>query len=356
MKDMIKFLALLLIAVGAGPASAAYWQWSRTAATNAGADPSINWAEGMSPSSVNDSARAMMARAAEQRDDVSGLLVTGGTSTAYTVTTNQGLNTPTPTDGQMIAVTMHATNGISATLAADGGTAYPVLSATGIPVASGTLVSGSPYSVKFSAANSAWMLRNFYGSPFSVPLGGVVVFTGATSPNSNFVFAIGQCISRTTYAAYFAMVAATYGACDGTTTFGVPDLRERSISFQGTMGGASSPGRITSGGSGIDGSTLAANGGSQTVTLGTNNLPAYTPSGNVSAPTVTINGQNVGTLTFGGSPQTVTATVSPGGVTVTTLTASATAPIFSGNAQGGTSAPVNNMPPTIILTALVRIF
>ena len=36
--------------------------WSRTAASNATADSSINWAEGQSPSSVNDSARAMMAR------------------------------------------------------------------------------------------------------------------------------------------------------------------------------------------------------------------------------------------------------------------------------------------------------
>lgn len=37
------------------------WQWSTTAANNATADPSINWAEGQAPSTVNDSARAMMA-------------------------------------------------------------------------------------------------------------------------------------------------------------------------------------------------------------------------------------------------------------------------------------------------------
>jgi hypothetical protein len=39
----------------------ALWQWSTTAANNATADPSINWQEGQPPSSVNDSARAMMA-------------------------------------------------------------------------------------------------------------------------------------------------------------------------------------------------------------------------------------------------------------------------------------------------------
>lgn len=42
------------------------WQWSTTAANNASADPSINWAEGQAPSTVNDSARAMMAAVASQ--------------------------------------------------------------------------------------------------------------------------------------------------------------------------------------------------------------------------------------------------------------------------------------------------
>jgi hypothetical protein len=36
-------------------------QWSQTAANNATADPTINWQEGQAPSTVNDSARAMMA-------------------------------------------------------------------------------------------------------------------------------------------------------------------------------------------------------------------------------------------------------------------------------------------------------
>lgn len=39
----------------------ALWNWSTIAANNANADPTINWAEGQPPSSVNDSARAMMA-------------------------------------------------------------------------------------------------------------------------------------------------------------------------------------------------------------------------------------------------------------------------------------------------------
>jgi len=42
-----------------------FWKWSRTAASNATADGSINWAEGQAPSTVNDSARAMMAAASK---------------------------------------------------------------------------------------------------------------------------------------------------------------------------------------------------------------------------------------------------------------------------------------------------
>src|SRR5215813_6172728 len=44
-----------------------FWKWSRTAANNATADGSINWAEGQAPSTVNDSARAMMAAASNER-------------------------------------------------------------------------------------------------------------------------------------------------------------------------------------------------------------------------------------------------------------------------------------------------
>ncbi len=51
-----------------------FWKWSRTAANNATADGSINWAEGQAPSTVNDSARAMMAAASKYRDDVGGAM------------------------------------------------------------------------------------------------------------------------------------------------------------------------------------------------------------------------------------------------------------------------------------------
>jgi hypothetical protein len=135
----------------------AFWQWSKTAATNAGVDPSINWAEGMPPAQVNDSGRAMMARSAEYRDDTSGLLVTTGTATAYAVTTNQGLPSP-PNDGQLIVVSFHTANGASATLSADGGTAFPIQDAPGTGLFAGGIVPGIPIPLKFRTASLGWIM------------------------------------------------------------------------------------------------------------------------------------------------------------------------------------------------------
>ena len=50
------------------------YKWSRVAASDATADSSINWQEGQAPSSVNDSARAMMAATAKYRDDIAGAI------------------------------------------------------------------------------------------------------------------------------------------------------------------------------------------------------------------------------------------------------------------------------------------
>lgn len=62
------------------------WAWSRTAASNANADSGINWAEGQTAASVNDSARAMMGRCAELLDDLGATQTTAGTANAQTLT------------------------------------------------------------------------------------------------------------------------------------------------------------------------------------------------------------------------------------------------------------------------------
>lgn len=358
-KELLKFLVLLSVALGAGPLSAQVYLWSKTASQNGAADPSINFSEGQSPSSVNDSARALMARVADWRDDSSGLLATSGGSTNYTVTTNSGLNA-TPNDGQLLAITMNVTNGTSATLAADGGTSFPIQSTAGSAVAAGTLVAGSPYTLKFSTSNSAWILRDFYGNPFIVPLGTVLPYSAFSAPSSNFAMANGQCISRTTYSAYFSLVGTQYGSCDGSTTFGVPDLRGRVIAGNDTMTG-SNAGRLSSSCS-PNSSTNAGVCGSQNITLTTNNLPPYTPVGSITGTAsvgVGLSASTGGAATGGAFAPDVSTQLAayPSGTrsnVVYNINNGSLAPSMS--PQGGTSVPVATVQPSLILTFVVRIF
>lgn len=56
------------------------------------------------------------------------------------------------------------------------------------------------------------------------PVGSFLWHTASTVP-TNYLEANGAAISRTTYAALFAVIGTTYGVGDGSTTFNVPDVR-----------------------------------------------------------------------------------------------------------------------------------
>lgn len=133
------------------------WKWSQTAATNDDVDSTINWQEGQSPGSVNNSARAMMAAVAKYRDDLSGNLVTGGTSTAYTITTNQGLTTLT--DGFTVRARMNATSGTDPTLNVDSlGAKDIVVDSNGTNVPSGALLDDQIYTFTYDSTADAWLV------------------------------------------------------------------------------------------------------------------------------------------------------------------------------------------------------
>lgn len=56
---------------------------------------------------------------------------------------------------------------------------------------------------------------------------GVTLPYGGSSAPSGFLLCDGSAVSRTTYAALFAILSTTYGVGDGSTTFNLPDLRQR---------------------------------------------------------------------------------------------------------------------------------
>jgi microcystin-dependent protein len=56
------------------------------------------------------------------------------------------------------------------------------------------------------------------------PAGSIIWYAANTAPNG-YLKANGANVSRTTYAALFAAIGTTFGVGDGSTTFGLPDLR-----------------------------------------------------------------------------------------------------------------------------------
>ncbi len=134
-------------------------QWSKTSATNATADDAVNWAEGMAPSAVNNSARAEMASVAMWRDDISGTLTTGGTNTAYTLTTNATFATAAEMSGALLCIIPHTTSGAAPTLAVDGLTARQIRSATGVNIGAGSIVAGTPYHLTYIHATTEFILH-----------------------------------------------------------------------------------------------------------------------------------------------------------------------------------------------------
>lgn len=103
------------------------------------------------------------------------------------------------------------------------------------------------------------------------PAGVVLPFAGSTAP-TGWLLCFGQAVSRTTYAVLFTALGTAYGAGDGSTTFALPDLRGRIPGGKDNMGGSAAS-RLTTAGSGVDGTTLGASGGAQTHTLTNAQLP-----------------------------------------------------------------------------------
>ena len=280
----------------------AFWNWSQTAANNATADPNVYWAEGQAPSTVNNSARGMMQSTAQWRDDISGAIVTGGGPNAYTLSSYEGYDTLAHMDKCVISFTPNETNAAVVTLSVDGLTAKPIRQSPNVDIQAGVLIAGTPYKVLYNNSNGEFYLFDFYGNPFNVPLGAMLPYTASTAPNACFALPHGQAISRTTYAAYFSLVGTAYGSGDGSTTFNIPDMRGRLCAGWDSMGGTAAN-RITSAVSGIDGTTIGANGGAQSYTIGQTNLPAVSLSVSGS-----VSGNASGSVTLTNASQAISVT------------------------------------------------
>jgi len=64
------------------------------------------------------------------------------------------------------------------------------------------------------------------GADAFMPIGAIVPYGGATAP-SGWLLCHGQAVSRSTYSALFAVIGVAFGNGNGSTTFNVPDMRQR---------------------------------------------------------------------------------------------------------------------------------
>lgn len=122
-----------------------------------------------------------------------------------------------------------------------------------------------------SIARKLSKLAKFFS--YDSQVGIVQDFAGSAAP-AGWLLCYGQAVSRTQYAALFAVIGTTFGAGDGATTFNVPDARGRVIAGKDNMGGGAA-GRLTSGAGGVNGAALGGAGGGETHTLTTVQMPAH---------------------------------------------------------------------------------
>lgn len=113
----------------------------------------------------------------------------------------------------------------------------------------------------------------------AVPVGEFKAFAGDTPPQG-WLLCYGQAVSRTAYAALFAVIGVKFGQGDGGSTFNVPDLRGRVLVGRDDMGGTAAN-RLSVTGSGVDGTKVGNTGGAEVVTLTIENLPEHDHGGNV---------------------------------------------------------------------------
>jgi microcystin-dependent protein len=177
--------------------------------------------------------------------------------------------------------------------------------------------------------------RTQQASGLALPAGALAMFAGAAAP-AGWLLCDGAAVSRTTFADLFAAIGTTWGAGDGTTTFGLPDLRGRSAIGAGT-------------GPSLSARTLAATGGAETHQLTAGEMPSHThfafanaSSSNATATDVNNTSQSVRELNDGTSSSNFR------------VKATATAATVGLTSSAGSGAAHNNMQPFAVVNYIIK--
>lgn len=185
-----------------------------------------------------------------------------------------------------------------------------------------------------------------------VPIGSTLLWWDDVLPTEGgYAWANGQIIAsaNTVCPVLLARWGSRFGG-NGTTTMGVPDMRDAVPVGKSTMGGVTSRGLQT-----LTNTVLGTLIGLANNVLVTLNLPPYTPAGTNGTVSVTSSSSQVQTNSSG------SANLATGGGATCPISnslavnSSGAGPAFTGTAQGGTSQPVNNVQPSTTCNYILRL-
>ena len=141
------------------------YDWSKSAGSNGNSDSSISWPEGQVPGSVNNSARAVMGRLAEFRDDISGAITATGTANGIVVTANSAFTTLA--NGRIVAFIAASDNTGATTMNVNstGAKAVRVMTSSGdTALGGGEIQAGGVflciYNTALNSSAGGWLLLN----------------------------------------------------------------------------------------------------------------------------------------------------------------------------------------------------
>lgn len=150
----------------------------------------------------------------------------------------------TPTSGVMTNVTgLPLTTGVTGTLpVANGGTGVTTSTGSGNVVLSASpALTGTPTAPTAAFGNNTTQIATTEFVQQAGLIGEMKMWSSGTAPNG-YLLCDGSAVSRTTYASLFAVVGTTWGSGNGTTTFNLPDFRDRFPVGAGTTYSANSQG------------------------------------------------------------------------------------------------------------------
>lgn len=134
------------------------YKWSTTASDNDDADTDINWAEFQNPDTVNNSARQMMGRVAEFRDDLMPIRESTGTGDVYHITMASAVDY---TQDFVVWFKSHRTSSGNITYLKPGALASkPLRAKTGTTLGEGEIQEGTIIGAYYSVSADEFLIVN----------------------------------------------------------------------------------------------------------------------------------------------------------------------------------------------------